>query len=158
MADEPRATRPRFAPGYGIPESTAGLLPWTWVRDRLESTRNYWIGTTRPDGAPHAMPVWAVWIDRSLVFSTSPRSRKGRNLAHDPRVSLHVEKDDDVVILEGVVETVTLDEHLADLYAAKYDFRPSPDSLDEAWFRVRPRVVFAWDRDYPRTATRFSFD
>jgi hypothetical protein len=55
-------------------------------------------------------------------------------------------------------ETIELDERTATEYATKYDYRPSPDSPDEAWFSVRPRVVFARDRDYPRTATRFSFD
>lgn len=158
VAGEPLAHRPRFPRGYGIPESEDGLLAWSWVSDRLGSTRNYWVGTTKPDGAPHAMPVWALWVDESLVFSTSPESRKGRNLARDPRVVVQVERDDDVVILEGAVEEIALEEQIADMYAAKYDYRPEPGSADEGWYRLRPRVAYAWDKDYPRTATRFAFD
>ncbi len=105
------------------------------------------------------MPVWALWLDGSLVFSTSPETRKGRNLARDPRVSIHVERDDDVVVvLEGAVDEIAIDERLADRYAAKYEYRPEPRSADENWYRLRPRVAYAWDGAYPRTATRFVFD
>ena len=33
--------------------------------------------------------------------------RKGRNLAENPNVAVHLESGDDVVILEGVAEVVT---------------------------------------------------
>ena len=155
---EPVRHRPRFPHGYGIPDSKDGMLPWDWVSDRLDSTRNYWVGTTKPDGAPHAMPVWALWVDGSLIFSTSPSSRKGQNLARDPRVVIHVERDDDVVVLEGRVEEAVLDAQIADLYATKYAYRPEPGSADESWYRLRPRVAYAWDREFPRTVTRFVFD
>jgi len=155
---EPVARRPRFPKGYGIPESADGLLSWSWTRERLEGWRNYWLATTNPDGGPHAMPVWGLWLDGAFVFSTSPESRKGRNLARDGRAIVHVESDDDVVIVEGQVERIALDDRLADLYEAKYEYRPSPNSPDEAWYRLKPRLAYAWDRDYPRTATRFVFD
>jgi PPOX class probable F420-dependent enzyme len=135
-----------------------GLLPWSWVADRMGAWRNYWLTTTRPDGAPHAMPVWGLWLDEAFVFSTSPKSRKARNFDRDPRVVVHVEHDDDVVILEGEVERVELDEHMAKAYEAKYDYRPDPSSEHEGWYRLRPRVAHAWDRDFPRTVTRFTFD
>ena len=60
---EPESSRPVMPAGYGVPESDEGLLPWSWAVERLESARNYWFGTTRPDGRPHAMPAWAVWLD-----------------------------------------------------------------------------------------------
>jgi pyridoxine/pyridoxamine 5'-phosphate oxidase len=155
---KPRAHRPRFAPGYGVPESEEGMLPFGWAADRLASTRTYWIGTTKPDGAPHAMPVWAVWAESSLVFSTSPKSRKGRNIARDSRAVMHVGSGEDVVVLEGDVEQITVDHELAQLYEAKYDFAIGPESADERWYRFRPRIAYAWDGTFPRTVTRFSFD
>ena len=33
---EPRGDRPHV-PGYGIPESVDGILPWSWARERLEA-------------------------------------------------------------------------------------------------------------------------
>lgn len=156
---EPVARRPRFPRGYGIPESADGMLPWSWAEERLEASRNYWVSTTKPDGAPHAMPVWGLWVGGAVVFSTSPDSRKGRNLARDPRALVHVESGDEVVILEGEVEETTLDEGLADAYEAKYHFRPEPGSPEGLWYRLRPRVAYAWlERTYPRSATRFGFD
>jgi hypothetical protein len=62
-----------------------------------------------------------------------------------------------VIVLEGEIEMVRVDEEIADVYAAKYDYRPAPENPNEAWYRLRPRVAYAWDRDYPRTATRFVF-
>jgi len=41
------------------------MLGWEWVTQKLDSARNYWIATSGPDGAPHAMPVWALWVDRT---------------------------------------------------------------------------------------------
>ena len=50
----PRAGRPQMPSGYGINRSTdEGLLPWSWVQERLTTARNYWIATARPDGRPH---------------------------------------------------------------------------------------------------------
>jgi PPOX class probable F420-dependent enzyme len=134
------------------------MLPWSWAVERLESGRSYWIGTVRANGSPHAAPVWGVWVDDGLRFSTSAQSRKGRNLLRDPRVAVHLESGDEVVVLEGEVEQVALDDAVADVYAAKYDYRPDP-SEEGLWFRLRPRVAYAWrEQDYPRTATRFAFE
>ncbi|HEU0304716.1 MAG TPA: pyridoxamine 5'-phosphate oxidase family protein [Gaiellaceae bacterium] len=154
---EPRAHRPAgFPPGYKVPESESGMKPWRWATDRLEAARNYWLATTRPSGAPHAMPVWGLWLDGTVVFSTAPDSVKARNLDRDARAVIHVALGDDVVILEGEVERIELDAATADLYAAKYDYRPEPPgSADEGWYRFRPRAAYAWADDFPRSVTRF---
>ena len=155
---EPVASRPRFPRGYGSPESEHGQLSWSWAEERLEASRNYWVGTTKPDGAPHAMPVWGLWLDGAVLFSTTPGSRKARNLARDARAVVHVESAEEVVILEGEVEEIALDDSVAALYAAKYDYRPDPSSDEEGWYRLRPQVAYAWKPDFPRSVTRFAFD
>jgi pyridoxine/pyridoxamine 5'-phosphate oxidase len=90
------------------------MLEWTWATERLAAARNYWIVTSSVDGGPHAAPVWGLWIDDAVVFSTSPESRKGRDLAHDPRVVVHLESGNEVVIVEGEVETIGMEEQIAD--------------------------------------------
>ncbi len=83
---------------------------------------------------------------------------KGRNLLRDPRVTVHLESGDEVVILEGAVERVRIGGAEADAYEAKYEFRPNPDDADGLWLELRPSVAFAWlERDYPNTATRFDW-
>ena len=159
MSAEPTSRRPGFSDAYGITSEPEGLLPWSWATERLAAARNYWIGTAGADGRPSVVPVWGVWLDGVLRFGTSRASRKGRNLAADPRVVVHLESGDEVVILEGEVEDAPIDGPLADEYERKYAMRPGEDSADgEAWFALRPRMALAWlERDYPKTATRFDF-
>jgi hypothetical protein len=66
MGGEPRSSRPLMPEGYGVPETDQGLLDWSWATHRLERARNYWFSTVCPDGRPHAMPAWAVWIGGAL--------------------------------------------------------------------------------------------
>lgn len=160
----PVAERPKFPKVYGISEAADGLLPWSWAEERLVSSRNYWLATTRPDGGPHAMPVWALWRPNGLVFSASPQSRKGRNLERDPRVAVHLESGDEVVVVEAVVEPTQMDDQLADDYKEKYGFRPtvpaggSDPRRERPWYLARPQIAFAWvEQDFPQTATRFRF-
>lgn len=157
----PEPERPGIVEGYGIRAEEAGLLPWGYVDERMESSRNYWICTTRPDGRPHAAPVWGVWFEGVLYFGTDRRSRKARNLAANPEVVVHLESGDDCVIFEGVVEEVedtVLRRRVGEAYAAKYGL----DGVGEAGegasplYALRPRVALAWkESDFPVTATRW---
>ena len=164
---EPRASRPRMPEGYGVPESDEGVLAWNWATERLESAVNYWIGTVRPDGRPHAAPVWGVWVDGAFYFEGGPDTRRGRNIAANPAVVVHIEQGDDIVIIEGTAEETaspdrSLAERLADAFGGKYEprygYRPDPDQWREGGlYVVRPRVAFAWSK-FPGDATRFVFD
>jgi hypothetical protein len=156
----PQPTAPRIPAGYGVPTnaSGAGVLPWAWAVERLESARNYWICTTRADGRPHAAPVWAVWVEGVLWFSTSPVSQKGKNLERDPRVLVHLDGDD-VVILEG--EAARVDDvptPVLAAYEAKYSYRLDPANADTPVFAVHPRIAQTWtERGFPGNAARWVF-
>lgn len=159
------AHRPQMAAGYGISAREEGLLNWEWVDSRMAKARNYWISTTRPDGRPHVVPVWGVWLDGALYFGGDKQARRSRNLAANPRVSVHLESGDEVVIIEGVVEEVERDlallARIADAYASKYppfkpEVEPAPGTVN---YRVKAHTVFAWtEQDYPNTATRWTFE
>ena len=155
----PRAERPGLAEGYGVSSGEAGLLAWDHLRDRLEASRNYWIGTTRPDGRPHAAPVWGVWLDDALFFGTDPNSRKARNLRANTEVVVHLESADDCVILEGAVEEEPdpgLRREAGGAYAAKYGFDALDGEGGPPVYVLRPRVAFAWlESSFPETATRW---
>jgi hypothetical protein len=157
---EPRRSRPGFGPHYGISADDEGMLDWSWVDERLEKSRNYWIATTNPDGGPSVAPVWGVWLDGAVQFGTNPSSRKALNLERDRRVVIHLESGDEAVILHGRVERFVPDERTAAAYEPKYAWRPNvEDSTGEGWYRLRPRRALAWlESDYPKTATRFDFD
>ncbi len=162
---ELRADRPGMPKDYGLPANREGLLPWSYATERLERSRNYWICTTRPDGRPHAMPVWGVWVDDTLYFGTGPTSVKGRNLTANPAVVVHLESGDEAVILEGeAVPVVKPDraafKRMADAYEKKYGgFRPEYPEEAGGTFTVRPRVAFGWlEQDFVRSTTRWHFD
>ena len=149
--------------GYGISTSDEGLLAWDWVNEQMSQARNYWICSTRPDGKPHTVPVWAVWMDETLYFSCGRTSRKAKNLAINPAVAIHLESGDDAVILEGVVQELTdraLLTRVIDIYAVKYPpFKPNPDDPDNIFYALKPHITLAWqERDFPNTATRWIDD
>jgi hypothetical protein len=156
---EPRASRPHM-PGYGISEGTEGMLPWAWAEQRLLDSRNYWIASTRPDGRPHLMPVWAVWLDGALFFSTARTSTKARNLFANPRCAISTEHGDKAIVLEGAV--VHEEDHAVlkpawDAYKAKYDWGLEGESM----FVLRPTVAFAFiesAEQFASAATRWHFD
>ena len=89
-----------MASGYGLAPLGGGneQISWEAVEEKLRKARNYWVSSTRPDGRPHAMPVWGLWLAGAFFFSTDPQSRKGRNLAVNPNVVVHLESGDDVTI------------------------------------------------------------
>jgi hypothetical protein len=150
-----RRTRPQF-PGYGITDEEEGMLPWSWAAERLEASHNYWVATASSRHGPAAKPVWGLWWDGIFAFSTGERSRTARDLADDPRVVVHLESGDEVVVLEGSVEVVEGGAEISDAYDAKYSVRVPEGS---SWYCVRPRRAFAWrEQDYPKSATRFDFD
>ena len=153
--DKPRVGRPHI-PGYGVPETLKGVLPWSHVEERLEASRNYWVATAGPDGEPHATAVWGVFVDGSLHFGGGPNTLWSRNLAANPRVNVHLENGDDVVIIEGTVDRITdatdpAMTRIDDAYEAKYKMRHGPP----IWV-LRPRVAFAWT-EFPKTTTRWRF-
>jgi PPOX class probable F420-dependent enzyme len=149
--------------GYGLkgPRSGSGLMPWSQAAVRLAAARNYWIGTVRADGRPHAMPVWGVWLDEALLFSTDRASLKARNLARDSRVLVHLESGDEVVIFEGVAEELVDPARLAqfaEMYDAKYHFRPDLNNRQNVTYVVRPQAAWGWlEKDFPGGATRWQF-
>ncbi|MCX6022842.1 MAG: pyridoxamine 5'-phosphate oxidase family protein [Chloroflexi bacterium] len=160
--EEPAAGRPLMVSGYGIDQTpTEGMLPWAAVRDRIAQARNYWVATTQPNGAPHVMPVWGLWLREAFYFSTDPASRKGRNLAVNPRVAVHLESGDDVVILEGTAERLKNDavpSEFSNAYFEKYQVRLDTNDPSMPYYRVNLRVALAWlEQDFLQTATRWRF-
>ena len=76
-------------------------------------------------GRPHVRPVLAVWVDGALYSTSTRASRKGRNLAADPRCAVTARTDNMDVVLEGNATQVTEEaalQHVAEAYRTKYDW------------------------------------
>jgi len=94
---------------------------------RLREERIAWLTTVAQDGTPQPVPVWFLWdgLDSVLIYSR-PSKPKLRNIARNPRVSLHLDGDGqggDIVVLLGKARVS--DDQPADQipeYATKYSW------------------------------------
>jgi nitroimidazol reductase NimA-like FMN-containing flavoprotein (pyridoxamine 5'-phosphate oxidase superfamily) len=161
----PKTTRPQM-PGYGVPRSKTGLLPWKWAEDRLSKSRQYWIATTRPDGRPHVMVIWALWLNGIVYFSTGKESRKAKNLAKNPHCVISTENAAEAVIVEGTIDAESDVERIREFigrYEKKYKWKlgemgEAMLSLKDPVYRLHPTVVFGfWEKKFSTSATRWIF-
>jgi hypothetical protein len=70
------------------------------------NARTTWLATVNEDGSPHVTAVGAIWLDGTFWFQTGD-TRKGHNVARDPRCSVAISVRDADVVLEGDAVQVT---------------------------------------------------
>lgn len=147
----PKITRPTFPKGYV--EHPTSEVAWEYVEQRLSESLNYWLCSVRPNGRPHVIPRWGVYLDGKFYYDGSPETRHARNLESNSQVSLHLESGSDVVIMEGMAQPAGKPEpafavRLAEAYRAKYasqGYSPEPTQWDEGGlFVFTPRQCIAW--------------
>lgn len=160
MTTQPTPSRPRMQ-DYGIAPDAGTFAPWSDIEQKLRASRNYWIGTTRPDGRPHAMPVWGAWVQGTLFWGTGTSTVKARNLAANPAITVHLESGDDLVVIEGTATPFSYDDHADEVepeWQRKYGMSLAEAGEGAAYFRLVPRVAFSWlEADFPNTATRWTW-
>ena len=162
--DPPEISRPVFPEGYGVPGDGPGPLSWAQVLDRLTGSLHYWLATVRPDGRPHLVPRWGVWLDGRFFYDGAPSTRHARNLAENPHVALSLENGREAVIVEGRSQParadVTIGARIAQAFGKYHEsgYHPGPDSwsgADGGGLRViTPARAMAWF-DFPTDCTRF---
>ena len=157
----PSAEPIQTPPEYGISEVGAEHATLEQLAERFASERTWWIATARPDGRPHAVPIWGVRCEGHLIFGTDPRSVKTKNLVASPHASLHLESGDKVAILECTVEHLPADKLPASFvatYKDKYDIEMDPTDPGALYYRAAPVTLLSWDEaDFVNTAARWRF-
>ncbi|MBL7488296.1 pyridoxamine 5'-phosphate oxidase family protein [Frankia sp. AgB1.9] len=105
------------------------LLDWSGIEARLgrglpqaphaggPDRHTCWLATINPDGGPHVTGIGALWTDGSFWFETGRGTRKGRNLARDPRCTLSVATHEFDLTIEGTADLVTDPATVAELAA-----------------------------------------
>jgi PPOX class probable F420-dependent enzyme len=144
----------------------ANTLSWPEVAARLAAARTYWLSTTTPSGAPHAAPVWGVVTGQVLYLYSERRTVKARNLAADPRVVVHLESGEDVVIVRGTAKDLGTPAQVPDVVAAlsaKYtgqhdrQYLPDSDPDFDVVYAVRPQSAMMWRlADYEASQRRWT--
>ena len=156
MVLEPQRSRPD-GPGYNIPDDEEGMRAWVAVSEQIAQARTYWVGTVDPQGQPHAVPIWGIWIETTLYFDGGSRVRWVRNLATNPKVVVHLESGDNVVILEGsVVRLPHLDPRVLPMVAAASEAKYGGRFVGRGCLALHPHLAYAWT-SFPTDATRFTW-
>jgi pyridoxamine 5'-phosphate oxidase-like protein len=173
-----RATTPKGKgpTGKNLDIYGAAPIPWSRALKQLEAgtAGSYWLATMRPDGRPHVAAVGALWIDGKIYFTSSTRTRKGRNLAASPDCVLSVSLTGIDLVVEGTAVRITdrptllrLAKRYADqgwpasvsggALTAEYS---APSAGPPPWnlYVVRPTTAFGVATAEPSGATRWQFE
>jgi PPOX class probable F420-dependent enzyme len=134
-----------------------------------------WLATIDADGSPHVTGVGALWVDGAFWFETGKTTRKGRNLARDPRCTISVATADFDLVVEGEATVVTDPDTVAAM-AERWADGGWPTEVDESgtaltapfsapsagkppWhvYRITPRRATALGTTEPGGATTWTF-
>jgi hypothetical protein len=167
---------------YGSPP-----VEWPGIESRLErgmtqapgtggpGRHTCWLATVNPDGSPHVTGIGGLWLRGAFWFETGQATRKGRNLARDPRCALSVATEEFDLVIEGEAQRITDPPTVASLasrWAAEgWPARPdesgqaltaaysAPSAGHPPWFvyRLTPRAATAVGTVEPGGATRWHF-
>jgi PPOX class probable F420-dependent enzyme len=168
---------------YSLP-----LVDWSGITARLDEgfsqapgtggpdRHTCWLATINPDGSPHVTAVGALWVDGTFWFQTGERTRKGKNLARDPRCTISLATHEFDLVIEGTARIVNDPATVATM-AERWAEGGWPASVDESgvaltaefsapsagpppWrvYRLRTERATALSTVEPGGATRWSFD
>jgi Pyridoxamine 5'-phosphate oxidase len=157
--------------GEVVEKLDAGSTP----RPDAANASTTWLSTVNADGSPHVTAVGALWMDGAFWFQTGAGTRKGRNVARDPRCSVAVSIRDADVVIEGDAARVTEPAALARIAKAWADSgwpaepddsgtgitapfnAPSQGSPPWNVYRIEPRSAIVVSATEPGGLTRFRF-
>jgi Pyridoxamine 5'-phosphate oxidase len=151
-------------------------IPWEEAERRLTRGGWFWLVTVRPDGAPHAMPVFAVWSESALFLVSKETTRKSRNLTADGRCVVTTDAGDLHLVVEGEARRVRDEATLSrasEAFEAIYDWptvvageeldaeygAPTSGGPPYAVFEIKPTRAFGLPTDGESfTPTRWRFE
>ncbi len=118
------------------------------------------LATLDPDGSPHVVGMWFLWEDERLLLPTNRRTRKAKNVARDPRVTVMIDDSRGGLDLRGVTlvgraelvdgpAALELNRriHLRYVTERGRDLEPVDSylSTDDVTIAVTPLRVSSWD-------------
>jgi PPOX class probable F420-dependent enzyme len=115
-------------------------------REMLKAGKHFAaVGTVGPDGGPQTSIVWVDTDGENVLFNTTTKRAKGRNLRANPRVSISVWDADDPYRYFEVVGPAELtdegaDEHIHEL-SRRYSGVDFHTPTDRVIVKVRPERV-----------------
>ncbi|MFG2833455.1 pyridoxamine 5'-phosphate oxidase [Streptomyces zaomyceticus] len=114
---------------------------------RLAEEVDIWVASASVDARPYLVPLAFHWDGTDIWLCTRLTNPTGRNLAAGGRTRLALGHTRDVVLIDGDVTTLAVDDvptEAIDGFAAKCGWDPRNSGPAYGWFRVRPTAVEAW--------------
>jgi len=127
------------------------------------------VGTLLPNGDPHVVPLWFVWLEEGVYVTCRRTSRVWANLARDSRAALEFDRgrawaEHQGLVLHGRAELLGSDnpsvkeaisawfeKYRTDLGGPGFELY-SAQVAEPAMFRLRPDRVAGWSNAGPRSA------
>jgi hypothetical protein len=135
-----------MSPGTQLPPVRSTARRKADLLAKLESEIDIWVTSAGATGKAHLIPLSFYWDGQRLTLATRRQSVTVRNLIRAGWARMALGPTRDVVILEGPVEVIPIeeDDDLADAYAdgAGWDPRNSPGSY--VLITVSPSRIQAW--------------
>jgi PPOX class probable F420-dependent enzyme len=94
----------------GSMSETANQMTPSEIQAFLDAPRHAIAAVLRPDGAPQLSPIWFLYENEQLYFSSSISSAKYRQLCRDPRIVVCIDAghpDARAVSITGTTELIT---------------------------------------------------
>ena len=159
----PTISRPKFPKGYV--DNPTSEVPWGYVEERLAKSKHYWMCSVRPNGHPHVVPRWVVYLDGKIYYDGSPETRHAKNILQNPYVTVNLENGQKAIFLEGKSvpaskPTAKFAKRLVEAYRkyAEDGYTPEPHQWDEGGLYVfTPSQCIAWTVFF-ENPTKFVFD
>jgi PPOX class probable F420-dependent enzyme len=64
------------------------------IAEQLEKSEIMWLTTVDAEGTPQPVPIWFHWDGETFLIYSQRDKAKLRNIANNPRVSLHFDTDE----------------------------------------------------------------
>jgi len=114
------------------------------VEQRLQTEQNLWLATVRPDGTPHLVPIWFVWVAEKIYLCTGADSVKVRNLRQNPHVAIALEDGTHPIVIEGRAEPIGRPPAaVVAEFQRKYDWNITTDDTYTQVIEIDPKRIRA---------------
>lgn len=81
-----------------------------WAEQRLRDDVAIWLTTVSSEGQPQSTPVWFLWDGETFLLYSRPDTPKLANIARNPKVSLHLDAENEgahVVTVEATARVAS---------------------------------------------------
>jgi nitroimidazol reductase NimA-like FMN-containing flavoprotein (pyridoxamine 5'-phosphate oxidase superfamily) len=132
----------------------------------LRERRTVRVATVGPDGTPHVVPLWFVWLDGAMFLNSTLGNPTVENLLRTSRAAGVVDDGESYdslrgAVLTGVAERAEDDPRLAEVERSWSEKYLGGGELhyrrwrNRVWLRVVPERIASWDfRKIPEARAR----